>query len=249
MLEIINLVLLLINLILYVSHFKRYFYKRFFELEKRFYNNIISYLTYLSKQKTIPTKGKKKLNQEQLSWKNHQPTTGDEVVVLNLNSNLNVGNIYRSCCCLGIKKYHIFGKKIYLSSAQVGYDFIPINYYRNIFPHIRDRNNEKTLLEFNEKELEKFMESKKGMNIYLVEQGGIMINQMKIKSNENNLIIFGNETFGIPKPLTEYLIKKYNAKIISVPQIGIGKSLNVSNCAGIVLYDFMNKKTFLNSNI
>lgn len=241
MLEFLNLILLIVNLILYIPHFKRYYYKSFYQIEKKIYNNILLYLTYLSKQKVIPTKGKKKLNSEQKSWNSHHPTTGDEVVILNLNSNLNVGNIYRSSCCLGIKRYHIFGKKIYLPSSQVGYDFIPIKYYENIFPHIRDRNNEKTLLEFNKNELDKFMELKKDMNIYLVEQGGQNINTIKLNKLKNNLIIFGNETFGIPKPMMDYLKVKYNAKVISVPQIGIGKSLNVSNCASIVLYDFMKK--------
>lgn len=238
-LSILNLFLIIINSILYVNYFKKYYFKHFVKYERKFYNNCKMLLDYYSTQKVIPTKKKKELTIEQKSWNKYQPTLGHEVVILNFNSNLNVGNIYRSCCCLGVKKYHIFGKKKYLPSSQVGYNFIPIEYH-DIFPQFRDRNNKTTLTNFNYNILDTFL-LKKNYNIYLVEQGGIKITDIKFYINskkQTDLIIFGNETFGIPDNFQKYLINNYYAKVISIPQIGIGKSLNVSNCAGMILYEY-----------
>lgn len=241
----------MINLILYVRHFRKHYYRHFVKYEKKFYNNIKLHLDYLAKQKFIRTKGKRELTEEQKSWKGNSPTLGHEVAILNFNSNLNVGNIYRSCCCMGVKKYHIFGKKYYLPSSQVTYNFIPISYH-DIFPKFRDRNDESTLTNFNLKILDNFLKSKK-YNIYLVEQGGDNILKTKFSKRINkkngycDLIIFGNETFGIPKNFQQHIIKNYQATVISVPQIGIGKSLNVSNCASIVLYEY--QKQYLLKNI
>lgn len=233
---LISSILFCINCILYIKHFRKNYYKNFIKYERKFYNIFIRYLDYYSKQKHIPTKGKKELNDEQKSWKGFQPTFGHEVVILNFNSNLNVGNIYRSSCCLGVNKYHIFGKKKYLPSSQVGYNFIPIIYH-DIFPKFRDRNDKKTLTNFNEQLLNKFFTENNYDNIFLIEQGGSNINEYKFKK-EKNLFIFGNETFGIPENLLKYIKKNFNGKVLSVRQVGIGKSLNVSNCASIVLYEY-----------
>lgn len=237
---LINILLLPINIILYVKHFKKYFYKHFYDIEIKFWNNVKMLLNYYLKQKVIKTNGKRKLTEEQKSWKGYNPTLGHEVVILNFNSNLNVGSIYRSSCCLGVKKYHIFGKKKYLPSSQVGYNFIPIEYH-DVFPKIRDRYDESSLTIFNKEILDEFL-SKKVYNIYLVEQGGQVLKDISFKKNKSNkidLIIFGNESFGIPKNLQKYILDNYDARIISVDQIGIAKSLNVSNCASIVLYEYM----------
>jgi len=238
-LVLINLILSVINSIIYVNYFRRKYYRHFVKIERKFYNNIKILLDYYTTQKVIVTKGKRKLTKEQKSWKGNSPTFGHEVIILNFNSNLNVGSIYRSSCCMGVKKYHIFGKRKYLPSSQVGYNFIPIEYH-DIFPKFRDRNDESTLTQFNKKELDNFFK-KKDYNIYLIEQGGKMISDVKFTKKlkgKTDLIIFGNETFGIPKNLEEYLVKNYNAVVLSVPQVGIGKSLNVSNCASIVLYEY-----------
>ena len=47
-----------------------------------------------------------KLIQKKLSWPY-------QIAVFNLNSNLNVGAIYRTGCLLGMEKYLVLGKKIY----------------------------------------------------------------------------------------------------------------------------------------
>lgn len=236
---IINILLFLINSILYISHFKKIYYKHFIKIEKKLYNNVKKLLDYYTTQKVIPTKGKKTLTLEQQSWKGYNPTLGHEVVILNFNSNLNVGNIYRSSCCMGVSKYHIFGKKKYLPSSQVGYDFVKTEYH-DIFPRFRDRNDETSLTTFNKKKLDDFLKTK-DYNIYLVEQGGTMLTDVKFTKREKektDLIIFGNETFGIPENMQKYILNNYDSQVISVNQIGIGKSLNVSNCASIVLYEY-----------
>lgn len=234
-----NIGLGLVNLIIYNKYFRKHYYRHFIKYEKKFYNLVRQYIDYKLKQKYIPTKGKRPLNSSQQSWKGFHPTIGHEVAILNLNSNLNVGSIYRSSCCLGVNKYHILGKKKYLPSSQVGYNFIPIIYH-DVFPKFRDRNDESTLTKFNSDILDEFLSSK-NYQIYLIEQNGsnmLDYDFTKKDDSKTDLIIFGNETHGIPDSLQKYIIKKYDAKVISVPQIGIGKSLNVSNCGSIVLYEY-----------
>lgn len=246
-LVLINLLLSVINSILYISYFRKRYYKHFVKIERKFYNNLKNLLDYYTTQKVIRTKGKRKLTNEQKSWRGYSPTFGHEVVILNFNSNLNVGSIYRSSCCMGVSKYHIFGKKKYLPSSQVGYNFIPIEYH-DVFPKFRDRNDERTLTTFNKKKLDNFLK-RKDYNIYLVEQGGEMITDTKFTKRENgktDLIVFGNETFGIPENLQSYLLDSYKAKVISVQQVGIGKSLNVSNCASIVLHEYQRQNLLKN---
>lgn len=236
---VLNIVLGVINFLIYNKYFRKHYYRHFMKYEKKFYNLIKQIIIYFLKQKYIPTKGKRKLNETQKSWNGFHPSFGHEVAILNFNSNLNVGSIYRSSCCLGVKEYHILGKKKYLPSSQVGYNFIPINYH-DVFPKFRDRNDESTLTTFSTKILDDFL-SNKNYNIYLIEQNGknmLTYNFTKQDESKIDLIIFGNETHGIPDSLQKYIIKKYGATVISVPQIGIGKSLNVSNCGSIVLYEY-----------
>ena len=177
-----------------------------------------------------------------------------DVMVLNLNSNLNTGAIYRSGCLLGMDQYIIAGKKIYNVRSMVGYKFCPLQYL-DIFPKMRNRMIPKTLSNFDTIKLINFLSNK--YHIYLVEQGGRDITTIdfeiskKIYSKKKILYIFGNETFGIPKNMISLLKEKCNATVISIPQWGCAHSFNVSMAANIVMWNhfkiFKNYK--LNKNL
>ena len=143
-----------------------------------------------------------------------------DMMVLNLNSNLNTGAIYRSGCLLGMNRYLIAGKKIYNVRSMVGYKFCPLEYL-DIFPKLRNRMRPETLNNFDSKKLVSFLD-KNNYHIYIIEQGGEMITNNiinkeiseNIYSKKKILYIMGNETFGVPKSMIILLKNKYHAKVI-----------------------------------
>ena len=162
------------------------------------------------------------------------------VAILNLNSNLNVGAIYRTGCLLGMNKYYIFGKKIYNPKSQVGLELIDVDYI-DIFPKLRDRYDNTTLNTFNEKMFVDFFNNNKLIPI-VIEQGGINIfnvNFNKLENSNNKYIfIFGNEKFGVPKKMIDVIKKINNHLIISIPQWGCAHSYNVSQAANIIMWEY-----------
>lgn len=61
-----------------------------------------------------------------------------------------------------------------------------------------------------------------------------------VKYNENDYIMFGPESRGIP----EEILNKYKDNNITIPMLKIGRSLNLSNSAAIILYEALRQKDF-----
>lgn len=58
--------------------------------------------------------------------------------------------------------------------------------------------------------------------------------------HENDFIIFGPESRGIP----EEILKNNSEKCITIPMIPMGRSLNLSNSAAIILYEALRQTGF-----
>ena len=230
-----------------ISICKKYYIPFFFFLQKKYLNlskikKIINKESVCEKhykdeetKKSILYKNfnneKIKIIQNKLSW-NYQ------VAVMNLNSNLNIGAIYRTGCLLGMEKYIIIGKKIYNPRSQVGLDFVEIEYL-DAFTKIRDRYDKSTVEDFNLKVFISYINFNK-LTPILIEQGGINILKIDFKKFEDTnkyLFIFGNETHGIPTNLIK-LAKDKNWLILSIPQWGCAHSFNVSQASNIVMWKY-----------
>ena len=61
-----------------------------------------------------------------------------------------------------------------------------------------------------------------------------------VKYKENDFIIFGPESRGLPKEILE----KYADRCITIPMIPMGRSLNLSNSAAIILYEALRQTNF-----
>lgn len=61
-----------------------------------------------------------------------------------------------------------------------------------------------------------------------------------VKYEENDFIIFGPESRGLPKEILE----KYTERCITIPMIPMGRSLNLSNSAAIILYEALRQTGF-----
>jgi len=74
-----------------------------------------------------------------------------------------------------------------------------------------------------------------GYAVYAIEQATETIELQKIKDLENQpyALVFGNEVNGVKQDIIEL-----SNGVIEIPQFGTKHSLNVSVCAGIVLWEF-----------
>ena len=61
-----------------------------------------------------------------------------------------------------------------------------------------------------------------------------------IKFQENDFIMFGPESRGIP----EEILNKYKEYNITIPMIPMGRSINLANSASIILYEALRQNDF-----
>ena len=235
-----------------VKYFKRHYYKLFFDITtKLYYYTKKIKIKKMNEKNILPKKIKKpieaKINDFYINVKNYRKLKDIQnklswnysVGILNLNCNLNVGAIYRTGCLLGMKKYIIFGKKIYHPKSQVGLDYIDIDYV-DTFKNIRDRNKKYTIEDFDINMFLKYIDENNILPI-LIEQGGKNIININFKNyqqmNKHALFIFGNETHGTPSILIKYA-KQEGWPLLSIPQWGCAHSFNVSQSANIIMWKY-----------
>jgi tRNA G18 (ribose-2'-O)-methylase SpoU len=77
---------------------------------------------------------------------------------------------------------------------------------------------------------------KQGIKICSIEQAEntLFLQDMKVNPNEKYAIIMGNEVDGVQQEVINN-----SDYVIEIPQFGTKHSLNVSVCAGVVLWDFI----------
>lgn len=77
---------------------------------------------------------------------------------------------------------------------------------------------------------------KQGVKICSIEQAEntLLLQDMKVSPNERYAIIMGNEVDGVQQEVINR-----SDYVIEIPQFGTKHSLNVSVCAGVVLWDFV----------
>ena len=162
-----------------------------------------------------------------------------DVMIFNFNGSLNVGNIMRIACIYGVDTFHILGRKMYDSRSCVGSDkLINLKINKSI---IKDMPDKACYPEIDYIKFSEYLEENKISPIF-IEQGGTSIldfnfNELQLDNNKP-VFIFGNETHGIDGKLLNYCKNLKGFKVLSIPQFGILKSLNVSNSASIILWEY-----------
>ncbi len=149
------------------------------------------------------------------------------LILDSIRSVINIGAIFRTADAIGIDK-------IFLT----GYCATPTDRFG------RERNDfkkaslgSKTLWEYQENILDLVEKLKKeNFNIISVEQNKNSIDYKKIILKENNVVIMGNENFGVNEE-----VLKISDQIVELPMNGFKNSLNVSVTTGIILYSFFDK--------
>ena len=151
------------------------------------------------------------------------------VLALNVTGELNVGMMMRTACLMGAELFIIYGlpkidKRTTLGSqnwlnVKIVDARIPNSIeldYSNLFPTLQEL----------------------GYTPVFFDTGGGSINDLDMSiykaGNKKPCLIFGNEGLGIPKEVTQ------NQTIVTIPQRGVLRSLNVSNAASIGIWYFSN---------
>ena len=161
--------------------------------------------------------------------------------VFNLNGSLNVGNIMRSGCVFGVKTFHIFGKKYYDSRSCVGSNnYVNLKIINDIIYDLPDKAIRPKI------NIKKFRDYliENNLNPIFIEQGGKDLNKFNFNSHicDNPIFIFGNESYGIDLEIINECKDIKGFACISIPQIGVLRSMNVSTSASIILWEYYKQK-------
>jgi len=173
-----------------------------------------------------------------------------DVLSFNIHSCLNIGNMIRTSNLCGCRKFIIFGRRNYDKRSAVGsqhYSTIErVNALKNGKTELVSRLNDDDY-EIDEKIFIDFIKKNNYIPIFIEQDyKSICFNDYNIKNiisdakklNKTLLIIFGNESTGIPKNILDTR-NEYESHTIELKQKGCIQSFNVSNCTAIVLYKFM----------
>jgi len=134
----------------------------------------------------------------------------------------NTGNIARTCACAGaalhiIKPLFEISDKTLKRAGLDYWDKLSVFHYENI---------------------EEFFAKNEG-EYFFVETGGDK-NYAEAVFNEGDYLIFGKETKGIDKQI----LQKFKDRIVTIPMSKNLRSLNLSNCVALVLYEALRQNDF-----
>lgn len=144
------------------------------------------------------------------------------IALLNMSGGLNLGMCIRSAVIFGAEKVFIIGKKKYDKRSTVGaHNYIEIEYIPEDpveYPHLALHN---IAMDYEP---------------VMIEQGGKDLfcedfNHRKIPP----CFVFGCESNGIPNEILK-IGDEFNFQTVSIAQIGVLRSLNVSSTAAIVMW-------------
>lgn len=138
------------------------------------------------------------------------------VLIINLMFDNNAGNIVRSANAFGAAEIILYGHKKFDRRASVGSEFY------SHFKHIK----------FVEDLDELFKEYEVVVGVENVE-GAVDLGSYQWNKDKKTLMIFGQESGGIPKEILD----KCDA-VVAIKQRGSVRSLNVAVAAGIAMYTY-----------
>lgn len=137
----------------------------------------------------------------------------------------NTGSIARTCALTNTRLHLVkpLGFSIddkYLKRAGLDYwHLVDINLYNN-FEEVVSKNKDANF----------YFATTKADKIYT-----------EIQYDDNSFFVFGKETKGLPN----YIIENNRESLIKIPMVDIGRSLNLSNSANIILFEALRQTNFI----
>jgi tRNA G18 (ribose-2'-O)-methylase SpoU len=166
------------------------------------------------------------------------------ILLFNLTGEINIGMVIRTASVMGCSKVYVVGRKKFDKRTTVGAEhYIDIEY---ITEGVSGADHNKTIQEF---DINIFCKEK-NIHPILIEQGGENIEDYSfreyIRGDKHPCFVFGSESDGLPKHILD-LGRMGLCPILSIPQLGPMRSLNVSNATSIVIYEYIRKYKKFNS--
>jgi tRNA G18 (ribose-2'-O)-methylase SpoU len=149
------------------------------------------------------------------------------VVLDSLRSLTNVGSFFRTCDAFNVEKLYLCGITASPPHREIQKTALGATESMN-WEHQEDVI---TLLESLKKE------GKKICSIEQTEETTFLQEVANFPKDDHHVLVFGNEVNGVDQRIVD--LSDY---IIEVPQFGTKHSLNVSVCAGVVLWEFAKRK-------
>lgn len=146
------------------------------------------------------------------------------IVLLNPEIPYNTGNIGRSCVLTNTSLHLIKPMGFSLDEKQV--KRAGLDYWNSVDLYTWDS-------------LEELIEANPDSNFYFATTK-TKKNYSDVKYKKNDFIVFGPESRGVPEEILE--ANKENC--ITIPMIKMGRSLNLSNSAAIILYEALRQTGF-----
>jgi len=152
---------------------------------------------------------------------------------INLTGDLNVGSIVRSAAMLGCETVFIYGRKKYDRRGEVG-----AGKYQRVEQITIDLPDE--LGDFPpDINYEILLQTLDGLGYtpFGLETGGARIDTVDFTEVQSPCIVVGNENMGLPQYLRDTL------PLVSIPQTGVMRSLNVGVAAAIAMSEIQRQYT------
>jgi tRNA G18 (ribose-2'-O)-methylase SpoU len=169
-------------------------------------------------------------------------------LALNIQSNLNMGNMLRTSHLCGCRQMVIFGRRSYDKRSAVGvYNYTNVERVLGLKNHNQDLTTVLTDLDyvFDDELFYKYITENNYISIF-VEQSehSVKVNPQNISEiltkiaalGKTPIFIYGNENTGIPKNIMDTYSKFETAYILELHQMGALQSYNVSNACAIISY-------------
>jgi tRNA G18 (ribose-2'-O)-methylase SpoU len=170
------------------------------------------------------------------------------ILAFNIQSNLNIGNMFRSAHLCGCRKMVLFGRRKYDKRSAVGvYNYLDVERVQGLKNPQQDLTTELTDLDFvfDDDVFVQFIIKNNYVPVF-VEQSAdsipaIPANISKIlntiiRLEKIPIFIFGNEGTGIPANIMATRSKFNESFVLELIQNGALQSYNVSNACAIVAY-------------
>lgn len=143
------------------------------------------------------------------------------VVLDNVRSGLNVGSVFRTSDAFLVKEIILCGftavppHRDVLKTALGSTESVQWRYFQTTEAAVQSLKDD-------------------GYAVWAIEQveGSVLLNEFQVSSHQPLAIVFGNEVTGVE----ENVLKMCNGAI-EIPQFGTKHSLNISVCAGIVIWE------------
>ena len=160
--------------------------------------------------------------------------------LLNVTGDMNCGSLIRTACLFGAEKVSVVGRRKFDRRGLVGSNnYINVSMYGGL--------NDDLSIDVNA-----FHEAVQGYTPVFVELGGHDLGSFNWQSflsirNGNSIVgyrkpmlVLGNENRGIPSNILNTYKEYSDSFVVSIPQKGVLRSMNVSCAGSIVCWDLIN---------